>query len=72
VGTYTAGIHPRYQSKNYCSSSRSGKLTTDDEDDYSDMPDHQGFRRRRKYGKWAEAYHIPPLIQQNTNSVELT
>ena len=41
--TYTAGIQPRYQFEN-CYSSGSGKFTIADEDDYSDMPDHQGFR----------------------------
>jgi hypothetical protein len=30
-----------------------------DEDDYSDMPDRQGFRMWRKGGKWAKAYHGP-------------
>jgi hypothetical protein len=42
-----------------CYSSGSGKFTIADEDDYSDMPDHRGFRRRRKGRKWAKAYHIP-------------
>ena len=45
--------------ENCCSSSGSGKFTIADEDDYSDMPDHRGFRRRRKGRKWAKAYHIP-------------
>jgi hypothetical protein len=59
--TYADGIHPRYQFENYCSSSGGGKFTTADEDDYSDSPDNQGFRRWRKGGKWAKAYHIPTL-----------
>jgi hypothetical protein len=51
--TYTASIHHRYQFENCCGSG-GGKFTTADEDDYSDMPDHQGFRRRRKGCKWAK------------------
>jgi hypothetical protein len=60
---YIAGIHHRYQFENCSSSSGSGKFIIADEDDYSDMPDQQGFRRRRKGGKWTKT--LPYTIVGN-------